>query len=211
MKVKLSRKLTVGLMLALSVTATAAYVNSGQEPTAIPPTAIQTGEQNRAGLIANQLRDLLSPAGVRVPASFQLPEANAAKQLTVHWEASGVEKTAAATEQSSGRLAVAAARTVAGNLPRLRSVQLGETEIFLAAVDANQQLVWWHVMSDPRQLRIQTVNATGEISCQVIYQTNIDFPISYPDETSIKEVRLYHPHWTGTKFELLLIGTISAL
>lgn len=195
-------------MLALSVTAAAAYVNSRQEPTESPRSAIQSGEQSRAGLIANQLRDLLTPAGVQVPANFQSPEAAAAKQLTIRWDASGGDKTAVATEQSGGRLAVAASRTAVGNLPRLRSVQLGESEMFVAAVDENQQLVWWHVMSDPRQLRIQTVTETGEIYCRVIYQPSVGFLISYPDAPSIRELRLYHPRWTGTKFELLLIGTM---
>ena len=194
-------------LLAISFSTAANYLKF-QDQTETTNALVQSGEVNRQRLIADQLRELLTPAGIAVAPSFQVPDHASAKQLTLQWEASGGGKTAG-TAQTSGNLAIMASRVMIGNLPRRRAVQLAESEIFIAAIDEDRRLVWWHAASDPRQLRAQTVTNTGEVWCRVIYQPNVNFSISYPDERSIKELRLYHPRWTGVRFELLLIGTIS--
>jgi hypothetical protein len=45
---------------------------------------------------------------------------------------------------------------------------------------------------------------------QVIYRESAEFSISFPDDESIAELRLYHPDWDGQKFSLTPVGAVAA-
>jgi hypothetical protein len=209
MTTKLKRKLAAVAILAVSMTAAARYFARGQSQGGLPQSPVQSSEPSRQALITNQLRDLLTPVGVEVASGFQAPENLAGRQVGMHWETSDASKSAPSAEQAAGRFTVSNSRVSAGSLPRRRSVELAETEVFVVAVDESARLVWWHVMTDPRLLRSETVTETGEVSGRVLYQSKVDFSITFPDEQSIKELRLYHPQWTGDRFRLTSIGVIS--
>ncbi len=198
-----------GLVLAVSVTAGASYVRSGQEPAETARPLIQSGDLTRQELITNQLRDLLVPVGIQVPADLQPREDAVTKQLTIRWQTTSPGKTGTATEQSSGSFSVTNSKVSVGSLPRRRSVELAESEIFVAAVNETGALVWWQVMSDPRLVRAEAVSESGEISGRVLYRSDVDFLIGYPDDPSINELRLYHPDWTGDRFRLTPLTIIS--
>lgn len=206
---RLNRKVAIGLVLAGFVTAGASYVRSGQDPAETPRPSIQSGDLTRRELITNQLRELLAPVGVQVPAELEPREDAVTKHLTIHWQSTSPGKTAAVTEQASGSFAVTNSRVSVGSLPRRRSVELAESEIFIAAVNEAGGLVWWQVMTDPRLVRAEAVSESGEISGRVLYRSDVDFLIGYPDDAAIKELRLYHPEWTGERFRLTLLTIIS--
>lgn len=199
----------VGLLLAVSVTAAASYVRSGQEQAEAARPSIQSGDLTRQELIAKQLRDLLTPVGVEVPADLQPRDDAVTRQLTIRWQTSTPAKTGAAAEQASGDFAVTNSRVSVGALPRRRAVELAESEIFVAAVNETGALVWWQVMSDPRLVRAETVSSSGEVSGQALYRSAVDFLIGYPDDAAIKELRLYHPSWTGNQFRLTPLTVIN--
>lgn len=204
-----NRKLMVGLVLAVSVTAGASYVRSGQEQVETARPSIQSGDMTRQELLTKQLRDLLAPVGVQVPADLEPKEGAVTRQLTVRWQTMTTGKTEAAAEQTSGNFAVTNSRVSVGSLPRRRAVELAESEIFVAALNETGALVWWQVVSDPRLVRAEAVSSSGEVSGQTLYRPTVDFLIGYPDDTSIKELRLYHPSWTGNQFRLTPLTVID--
>jgi hypothetical protein len=172
-------------------------------------SAVQTGEASRQPLLENQLRDLLTPVGVAVSPGFQTSEEQNVREATIAWETSPASKTAVSTEQADGKFTVSNVQVRRASLPRRRAVELAETEIFVAAVDETNRLVWWHIMGDPRVLRSEAVAASGEVSGRILYLPNVDFSISFPDDPAIKEVRLYHPQWNGERFQLIQIGLVT--
>jgi len=172
-------------------------------------SAVQTGEASRQPLIEAQLRDLLTPVGVEVSPGFQPPEEQNVRDAAISWESSQPRKTALSTEQTGGKFTVSNLQLRRASLPRRRAVELAETEIFVAAVDENNRLVWWHIMGDPRVLRSEAVAASGEVFGRILYLPNVDFSISFPAEPAIKEVRLYHPQWNGERFQLIQIGLFT--
>lgn len=89
-----------------------------------------------------------------------------------------------------------------GTLPRQRSLELSQTQIFIAAVDASNKLRWWTTMPDPRVVRYEAPTATGEIRRQDFYASNVTLVVAFPDDPEIATLRIYHPVWNGSEFDL---------
>ncbi len=209
MKRKLSAKtILVAVLVGLLVVA-ASYFALAQSQPEPSRQSIQSGDSDRQPLIENQLRDLLTGIGVLVTPGFQMAADRNVREVAIRWETASASKTALATEQTGGKFSVSSSQVSISSLPRRRAVELAETEIFVAAVDANSKLVWWQVMSDPRVLRSEKVSSSGEVSGQTLYLPNVDFSISFPDEPNITEVRFFHPQWNGERFQLTQIGVIT--
>jgi hypothetical protein len=193
--------LTVMLGAATSFFALGRPGNGSQQPAA--------AGQNSPPALENQLRELLEPVGVGVASAF--PAFNTATSITkvnARWESNGGKSTSIAAE-AVGRLTVTESRAGFGALPRQRTAELAETQVLVAGVDQSSQLVWWQVITDPRFVRSETVAATGEVSGRVTYLARADFFLSFPDDPAIKQLRLYHPQWNGTRFQLVAIGVID--
>ena len=69
---------------------------------------------------------------------------------------------------------------------------------------------WCGLVPDPRQLRAEVPGPDGELTGQVIYRESAEFIVNYPDDESIREIRLYHPKWDGQKFSLAPVGAVAA-
>ena len=95
-----------------------------------------------------------------------------------------------------------------GALPRNRSLELSETQIFIAAVDARNKLRWWSIVPDPRIVRSETQTATGELRGQDYYVSNVTLVVAFPDDPEIANLRFYHPAWNGTEFDLKPLTTV---
>ncbi len=203
------KKITPIVAAAIVLIAVVSFFALAQSRSENIQSPAQTGDASRQPLIETQLRDLLTPVGVGVLPGFQPPEAGNVREAAIGWETSNTSKTALSTEQAGGKFRVSSMQVSRGSLPRRRAVELAETELFVAAVDANNRLVWWHVMGDPRVLRAESVSASGEVSGRILYLPNVDFSISFPDEPAIQEVRFYHPQWNGERFQLTQIGVIT--
>jgi hypothetical protein len=95
-----------------------------------------------------------------------------------------------------------------GALTRPRSLELSETQIFIAAVDATNKLRWWSIMPDPRVVRSETQSPTGELRGEDYYVANVTLVVAFPDDPDIANLRFYHPVWNGTDFELKPLTTV---
>lgn len=205
----LSRTLIAAAIMAVSITAVASYLGHGSNQEAQSSKAAPADEAARQALITDKLASLLKPAGVQVVAGVQAQETEAFRQVQVHWETPSGDKAAANPQQAVGTLTVRQSARRIGDLPRRRSLELASTEVLIIAVDENSRLLWWHVMTDPRLLRAESITASGEISGGVSYLPQVDFSIAYPDDPAIKELRIYHPEWTGAEFRLTSLAVLS--
>jgi hypothetical protein len=68
---------------------------------------------------------------------------------------------------------------------------------------------WCGLVADQRLLRAEWPGADGELTGQVLYKESAEFFVAYPDDDSIKEIRLYHPDWDGRAFSLKPVGAVA--
>lgn len=99
-------------------------------------------------------------------------------------------------------------QSASGTLPRQRNPELSDGQIVVVAEDAQGQVLDWQIVADPRVLRSEGPGPTGELTGQILRQASTELMIAIPDDPAIVWLRLYHPRWTGTKFNLDPLGSI---
>lgn len=97
---------------------------------------------------------------------------------------------------------------LAGGVPVRRSMELASDHLLVLSV-AGTHVRWWSLVPDPRVLRSEGPDANNRLSGDVIQLNDVDFLLDIPDDDSATELRLYHPHWTGEEFALVLIGSLA--
>lgn len=178
-------------------------------PQANPPVT-QSREPEKESAIRNSLALLLTNSGVRVELSLPENSGQTYKALQVRWQSNAVAGPNNLLKQPSlGSFAILAADKKAGALPRERSLDLSPNQLLAIGVDSKGNLRSWKLMLDPRLVRAETPNANGELKGEELYLADVEFWIAVPDDPSLKEVRLYQPHWTGKDFQLELVGTLT--
>ena len=165
-------------------------------------------EQDKQRRIRNTLSDLLGPLGVEVPQILPFSDAQEYKQLSVRWQSSDASGGKLEKQQPHGLVTLVDSKKRSGSLPRERSLELSTNQILIIALDQKGRLLWWRLMLDPRLVRSETPGPGGVISGEDYYLTKTDFMIEYPDDAGIKELRLYHPQWTGSAFSLDLLSIL---
>ena len=208
MKVMLS---AVGITLAAAML----FATTGAQETGKHAPQTEAAVSNRATL-SERVRGLLAESGVGVGTADTTPAASARshRELRVSWEADKAALPRAASAQyrnAPGRVALASAPVRReGGLPKQRSAELSPTQVVVVALDAEGRMRWCGLVTDPRLLRAEVADADGELTGQVLYKESAEFIIQYPDDESIKEIRLYHPDWDGQKFSLEPVGAVAA-
>lgn len=172
--------------------------------------AMQSAEPDKAAAIRNSLALLLANSGVHVEASLPQFDGRSYKDLHVRWESSVASGQNTLIKQPGiGRFAVLSASKKSGSLPRARSLELSPNQLLAIAVDGKNSLRWWKLLLDPRLVRAEAPNANGDLQGEELYLTKVEFWVAIPDDPDIKEVRLYHPRWTGRDFQLELVSVLT--
>jgi hypothetical protein len=171
-------------------------------------SAVQAQTSNKPN--KKMLEELIRNVDVRVE-DLSLPsQTQSPPDIRVRWQGEPATSPAgAATErqiQPRGSFAALSRQGGLGSLPRQRAPELSSDQLLVLAVDAQQQLKGWALITDPRILRAELPGPTGELSGRVIYQSNVEFVVALPDDPAISELRFYHPRWTGKEFVLDPIG-----
>lgn len=112
-------------------------------------------------------------------------------------------------QQSVSPLTLLERRPTGGSLPRQRNPQVSADQILVQAVNAAGDVVDSHLIPDPRLVRAESPDSTGELTGEVMYRANPDFLITFPDVPDLVELRLFQPRWTGTAFVFDPIGSVS--
>lgn len=211
MKITLS---LVGLGCAASLFLVAAGARS-QEGAVVRHDSSNPAAWGGAGL-AERVRALLSAAGVDVGADVKpaaAARARSHREVRISWEAdrAALPRPAAAQYMNApGRVALArAAERREGGLPKQRSAELSSDHVVVVALDAEGRMRWCGLVEDPRLLRAEWPGADGELTGRVLYKESAEFLVAYPDDDSIKEIRLYHPDWDGRAFSLKPLGAVA--
>ena len=153
-----------------------------------------------------QLRKLMSGVDVAVPENDPRPnQPQTYRELKLLWADSTKSSTTELKTEAqiqAPRVSVVEDRKHSGTLPRQRSLELSQSHLLVAAVDATNKLRWWSLMPDPRLVRYETPTASGELRRQDYYVSNVTLVVAFPDDPEIATLRIYHPIWNGTEFDL---------
>ena len=99
-------------------------------------------------------------------------------------------------------------RQASGAMPRQRAIELSANQLLIIAVDRLGRDRQRMLLPDPRLLRAEWPDPTGELQGVVLHRANAEFFVPVPDDPAITELRVYHPRWTGHAFDLDLLGTV---
>ena len=164
--------------------------------------------QKRETVQREQLKRLMAKVAVDVDETgARVDQRSTYRELKIRWS----DSTKSSTELRPANLgAQTPAPSVAivednkrsGTLPRQRSLELSQSHLLVAAVDATNKLRWWSLMPDPRLVRYETPTASGELRRQDYYVSNVTLVVAFPDDPEIATLRIYHPIWNGTEFDL---------
>lgn len=204
-------------VLGLACAATLFLAAAGarpQEGAAVRHDSSNPAEWGGANL-AERVRALLSASGVEVGAEVRpavAARSRSHRAVRISWEAdkAALPRPAAQHLNAPGRVALArAAERREGGLPKQRSAELSSDQVVVVALDAEGRMRWCGLVADPRLLRAEWPGADGELTGQVLYRESAEFFVAYPDDDSIKEIRLYHPDWDGRAFSLKPVGSVT--
>ena len=195
------------VVLALAV-AIDAYVSQDPGSPIDHLSMNQPTEADKETNIRRTLTTLLTGTGVHV-GTLPAVDNHTYRELRVRWQSSAaIVENQLLKQPATGIVTLLAAEKKQGTLPRDRSLELSTNQILAIAVDEKGNLRWWKLLLDPRLVRAEVPVTSGEMRGEEYYLANVDFIIDYPDDPGIRELRLYHPHWTGKDFQLVLLSTL---
>jgi hypothetical protein len=136
--------------------------------------------------------------------------AQTVQQLKVQWDAQPPAPAGADQRlQTTGPFRVVERRSIAGSLARQRDPQLSENHLLVRAVNAGGEIIDTQLILDPRVVRAESAGPSGELKGETLHLANPEFLLTIPDGTAVRELRVFHPRWTGTAFVLDPLGTIA--
>jgi hypothetical protein len=111
----------------------------------------------------------------------------------------------AAPEQ---RVRILKRRKTPGAARKRRFPKLSSKYIVVIARNKKGENISQSVLLDPRLIRAEIFSPeSGEIvHSEQIYRDDVDFIVDLPEDAGIHKIQFFHPRWTGTSFELDLIG-----
>jgi hypothetical protein len=117
------------------------------------------------------------------------------------------ETTAAAPPLREAR--VLERRRGLGALPFERDPQLSTDHLVVVSIDKVGRELDWRTVSDPRLIRAEVPDATGQLHGQTLTRRQADLLVDIPDDPDITGLRVYEVQWAGGEFILKLVATAS--
>ena len=93
-------------------------------------------------------------------------------------------------------------RAVSGSPQRERNPELAADMFVVVGVDARGEEVARVTIPDPRVIRAETPEPTGELGSHRMMRGDVEFSVLLPDEPDIVVLRIYKPRWTGDYYVL---------
>jgi hypothetical protein len=135
------------------------------------------------------------------------------QEVRVRWEAYPTMPSESILEpqryHAASIFALVERRHASGAMPRQRAIELSADQLLIIAVDRLGRDRQRLLLPDPRLLRAEWPDPTGELQGVVLHRAHADFFVPVPDDPAITELRVYHPRWTGQAFDLDLVGTVQ--
>lgn len=194
---------------------------TSSEKAGAPPSATRAAQPTEGEFTRKErIKKMMTAIGVSLDEAPAPTAAGSAhhREARILWEADPATTALFSPESSStearmdtfGRvLRTMGVSERAGALPRHRSLEISRHHLMVVAVNASGKLRWWTLIEDPRLLRAEIPNESGELSGQVLYQSAPEFVVHFPTDREITELRFYHPRWTGEEFVLDHVNNVS--
>ena len=134
------------------------------------------------------------------------------QEVRIRWDVhpgSSTHHVAPESAVPSTRFTLLDRHQVSGSLPRQRSAELSSEKIVVVAVDGQGSERYRRIIPDPRILRVEHPGPAHEMRGRALHRARTELRITLPDDPAISEIRLYHPHWTGTAFILEWLGAVQ--
>ncbi len=125
------------------------------------------------------------------------PAAAGGHQLRVAWKTARGRTTPAMTLLSH--------RYTQDEVPQQRALEMAPDRLLVLGVDSAGAIKFWSVVADPRVLRAEFPGPGGQLSGRTLARPNAELLLDVPDNSEIREVRVYHP----VADDLRLEGTLS--
>ncbi len=94
-----------------------------------------------------------------------------------------------------------------GAPPGRRSREISWQQLVVVAVDDGGREIDRAVVLDPRLIRYEAVDASGNFTeSAVLYREEADLAVAFAEQPALRAVRVFQPRWTGTEYTLDLLG-----
>jgi hypothetical protein len=167
--------------------------------------------QSHNGNVAT-VEALLAGAGLKVDAIPNATGAEESLDVRVRWNAYVTDeeniKPGGAPATPGGGFVIHSARRVPEGRVIARAPELSSNTMIVVATDKDQQVRAWTLVADPRVLRQEEPNQTGELRKQLLHKSKPEFFVSLPDDATVTSLRFYGLLWGGRDFSLELRGTV---
>jgi hypothetical protein len=178
--------------------------------------AFAQADPSRPDKVNTQLERLLSPHAVVVDGTI-LQSGQGSQEIRLRLpgtlavaQPSGTPALAQpAGRQQPASLTLLQRVTKGRPMARLRSLDLAPDTLLAVGVDAQKKLRSWAVIPDPRIIRAESPGPDGVLRGRILTVDQPEFSITIPNDSSIVEVRLFEPRWTGREFVLTHIARVE--
>ena len=150
----------------------------------------------------NRLRELLADEGLSIERAEILSARSQNVLIDLTDQRSPDSLAPSLTAEITGRTATTAA------IRTPRALELSPTQLLAVAVGANDKVLWWDVQPDPFLIRTETADDSGRLSGAISRREALKMLLPLPNDTDIKEIRLYRPQWNGESFKLAKMAAI---
>lgn len=191
------------------------YRQQDQNPQAsrrpVPHAVIEAKREARF----NKFVALLGTVGITVDKSY-LHDAHTDKShkaFDIKWEAySGAPQIIEGDKHqypTSNKFTVKEVKTIEGGVYSPREPDFDSDELFIAAVDNQSRLVWWTKQHDTRVMFLDGQNPDGTMTGGRVSVGSPSLFLEIPEDSRIKEIRVYEFTKTSGELALNLINSIS--
>ena len=146
-------------------------------------------------------------------ASHAQPTAENAQEIRVSWQIDTAPAPGAPDRMGRAarvdRLVVVERWRNVVYAPRQRRPEIAEGQIVVTVVDAAGNEKGRTIVPDPRILRAEFPDETGQLQGNHRVRPNAEFLVTLPDDPSIRELRIHEPRWNGSEFELDLLVAVE--
>lgn len=95
-----------------------------------------------------------------------------------------------------------------GTMRRERRPELGPHQLVIVVVDEAGTQLDWRSIADPRVVRVESADASGRLSGQVITNPSAEFTLRVPDIPGAARVRIFQTITGDDGFALAAVGEV---
>ena len=161
----------------------------------------QTGRVRSAATLAGAL-----------PNVSQLADVLSATEFTIRWvvaDSATGDPIPASDVRAVNQFELLSQRAAPAGPVRERAPQLSANAIVVVTVDASGRELWWQQVHDPRIVRAELPNATGELSGQILFRPVAELLLTIPDGQAIAALRVFDVQAGSAGLTLHELGEIA--